>query len=131
MPVATVSREPGRIEAKNGADLAGAQPRDQAVEAGPCHRSTCRAAEIIIDDFDIDEAPLAGVDSDAKCNATSARAHQGKPDFPSSFAAFRWISGMRRRLRGKENREGSKRSGIALRVGIQAARPPQTTHQLA
>ena len=65
---------------------------------------------------------LAVVDSDAKCNATSARAHQGKPDFPSSFAAFRWISGMRRRLRGKENREGSKRSGIALRVGIQGGR---------
>jgi hypothetical protein len=43
-----------------------------------------------------------------------------RPDFPSSFAAFRWISGMRRRLRGKENREGSKRSGVALRVGIQA-----------
>ena len=45
-----------------------------------------------------------------------------RPDFPSSFAAFRWISGMRRRLRGKENREGSKRSGVALRVGIQANR---------
>jgi len=60
MPIAAVSREPGRIEAKNGADLAGAQPCDQAVESGPCHRSTCRAAEIIIDDFDIDEAPLAG-----------------------------------------------------------------------
>ena len=40
-------------------------------------------------------------------------------DMTSSFAAFRWISGMRRRLRGKENREGSKRSGVALRVGIQ------------
>ena len=37
-------------------------------------------------------------------------------------AAFHWISGMRRRLRGKENREGSKRSGVALRVGIQAGR---------
>ena len=45
-----------------------------------------------------------------------------RPDFPSSFAAFRWISGMRRRLRGKENREGSKRSGVALRVGIQDRR---------
>src|SRR6476646_3657562 len=59
MPIATVSREPRRIEAYNGADLAGTQPCDQAVEAGACYRSACRAAEIIIDDFNIDESSLA------------------------------------------------------------------------
>jgi hypothetical protein len=40
-------------------------------------------------------------------------------DFPSHVAAFCRISEMRRRLRGEENRYGSKRSGVALRVGIQ------------
>src|ERR1700689_1364684 len=59
MPIATVSREPRRIEAYNGADLAGAEPCDQAIEAGAGYRSACRAAEIIIDDFTIDESSLA------------------------------------------------------------------------
>src|SRR5882757_7987244 len=60
MPIATVSREPGRIEAYNGANLSGAQPCDQAVEAGACHSSACRAAEIIINDFNVDKTALAG-----------------------------------------------------------------------
>ena len=42
-----------------------------------------------------------------------------RSDFPFLAAAFRCISKMRRRLRGKENRVGSKRWGVALRVGIQ------------
>jgi hypothetical protein len=47
-------------------------------------------------------------------------------DFPSLVTAFRCPRHrlplhfeMRRRLRGKENRVGSKRWGVALRVGIQ------------
>ena len=36
---------------------------------------------------------------------------------------------MRRRLRGKENREGSKRSGVALRVGIQECENPAIDYQ--
>jgi hypothetical protein len=42
-----------------------------------------------------------------------------RSDFPSAVAAFPCISKMRRRLRGKENRVGSKRWGVALGVGIQ------------
>jgi len=42
-----------------------------------------------------------------------------RSDFPFLAAAFRCISKMRRRLRGKQNRVGSKRWGVALRVGIQ------------
>ena len=41
-------------------------------------------------------------------------------DFPSLAAAFRCISMMRRRLRGKENRVGSKRWGVAPRARTQA-----------
>jgi hypothetical protein len=59
MPVAAVSGEPRRIEAKNGTDLAGAQPRDQPVEAGARYRSASRSAKIIVNDFDIDESALA------------------------------------------------------------------------
>jgi hypothetical protein len=59
MPIAAVSREPGRIEAQNGADLARAQPCDQAVESEARHRSACWSAEIVIDDFNIDETVLA------------------------------------------------------------------------
>jgi hypothetical protein len=43
-----------------------------------------------------------------------------RSDFPSLAAAFHCISKMRRRLRGKENRVGSKRWRVALGVGIQA-----------
>ncbi len=42
-----------------------------------------------------------------------------RSDFPSPVAAFPCISKMRKRLRGKENRVGSKRWGVALGVGIQ------------
>ena len=60
MPIAAVAGEPRGVEAQDGADLAGAQPCDQAVEAGPRHRSAGGSAEIVIDDFDVDEAALAG-----------------------------------------------------------------------
>jgi len=60
MPIAAIPREPGRIEAENGADLTRAQPCNQAVEAGARHRSACRSAEIVIDDFHVDESALAG-----------------------------------------------------------------------
>src|SRR3954453_15392641 len=35
VPVAPVAREPGRLEAQHGPDLAGAEPRHQPLEAGP------------------------------------------------------------------------------------------------
>jgi len=60
MPIATVSREPGRIEAQNSADLPGAQRCHQAVEAGTRHRPACRPAEIVVNDFNIHETVLAG-----------------------------------------------------------------------
>ena len=60
MPIPTVSREPGRIEAQNGADFSGAQPCHQTVEAGARHRSARRPAKIVVDDFDIHETVLAG-----------------------------------------------------------------------
>jgi hypothetical protein len=50
---------------------------------------------------------------------TQTRLTKERSDFPFLAAAFRCISKMRRRLRGKENRVGSKRWGVALRVGIQ------------
>ena len=42
-----------------------------------------------------------------------------RSDFPSLAAAFHY---MRRRLRGKENRVGSKRWGVAIGGGIQDPR---------
>jgi hypothetical protein len=60
MPIATVSREPGCIEAQNGADIAGTQPCNQAIEAGARLRSARRPAQVVINDFNIDEAALAG-----------------------------------------------------------------------
>ena len=60
MPIATVSREPGCIEAQNSADLTSAQPCHQTVKAGARHRSARRPAEIVVDDFNIHETVLAG-----------------------------------------------------------------------
>jgi hypothetical protein len=51
------------VEAKHGADLSGAQGGDQAVEARPQGAAARRAAEIIVDDLDGDEAaPARGLD---------------------------------------------------------------------
>jgi len=59
MPVAAVPSEPRRIEAQNGADLAGAQPCDQPVKAGPRYGSAGGSTKIVVDDFDVDESALA------------------------------------------------------------------------
>src|SRR4029077_19018608 len=62
------------------------------------------------------------VDSDAKCNALGVLGlTKERSDFSSLAAAFRCNSKMRRRLRGKENRVGSERWGVALRVRTQGS----------
>src|ERR1700732_5332069 len=48
-----------------------------------------------------------------------ARAHQGKIGFSFPLRRLPLHFEMRRRLRGNENRVGTKRWGVALRVGIQ------------
>ncbi len=57
MPVTTVAGEPGRVEAQYGPDLPGTEPRYQPLEAGPRHHPAGGAAEVIIDDLDVAEAP--------------------------------------------------------------------------
>ena len=66
MPISAVSGEPRCVEAQNGADLAGAQPCGQTVEAGARHGSACWPAEIVVDDFDVDEPALASNVDDAR-----------------------------------------------------------------
>ena len=57
MPIPTVTGETGRIETKNGADLAGAEAGDESLEARARHGSAGRSAEIVVDDLDIAKAP--------------------------------------------------------------------------
>lgn len=60
VPVATISREPRRIEAQHGTHLARAQRRDQAIKAGPRHGSARGSSEIIIDDLNVGKTVVTG-----------------------------------------------------------------------
>src|SRR5215469_7219080 len=60
MPIAPVAREPRGVEAQHGADLSGAQPGDEPVEAGARRRAAGGTAEIVVDHFDVAETPLPG-----------------------------------------------------------------------
>src|SRR5277367_1934957 len=60
MPVPTVAGETGGVEAKHGADLAGAKPGDQLLEARTCHGAAGGSAEIVVDDIDIVKSVAAG-----------------------------------------------------------------------
>ena len=59
-PIATVAGEPGRVKAQHGADLAGAQPRDEPFEPWSRRRTAGRTAKIIVDHFNITEPVLPG-----------------------------------------------------------------------
>jgi hypothetical protein len=58
MLIAAVSGEPRGIEAQDGSNLVGAQPRNQAVKSRAADHSACRSSEIIVDDPYIDKTPL-------------------------------------------------------------------------
>ena len=60
MPVAAVAGETGGVEAQHGPDLPGTEPRHQPLEAGPRHHPAGGAAEVIIDNLDVAEAPAPG-----------------------------------------------------------------------
>lgn len=60
MPVPAVAGETGGIEAKHSADLAGAEPRDELLEARARHGSARGAAEIVVDHLDIAKPPPSG-----------------------------------------------------------------------
>src|SRR5580692_180836 len=60
MPVPTIAGETGGVEAKHGADLAGAEPSDQLLEARTCHGAAGGSAEIVVDDIDIVKSMAAG-----------------------------------------------------------------------
>lgn len=48
VPVAAVAGKPPCVEARHGAGIAGATPRDQPIEAWPGHGSARRAPEIVV-----------------------------------------------------------------------------------
>ena len=60
MPVPTVAGETGGIGAKHSADLAGAEPGDEFLEAGARHGSARGAAEIVVDHRDIAKSSPSG-----------------------------------------------------------------------
>ncbi len=53
MPIPAVAGETGCVEAKHGADLAGAKPGNQLLEARARHGAAGGAAKIVVDDLDI------------------------------------------------------------------------------
>jgi len=60
MPIASVARAPRGVDAQHGADLSGAQPGDEPVEAGARRRAAGGTAEVVVDHFDVAETPLPG-----------------------------------------------------------------------
>jgi hypothetical protein len=52
MPVSAVASETGCVEAKHGANLAGAKPGNKLLEAWACHGAAGRTAEVVVDDLD-------------------------------------------------------------------------------
>jgi len=61
MPIAAVPGEPRGVEAKNGANLAGAQPSDELLKSGPGDGAARRATEVVVDDFDVAKSASAGL----------------------------------------------------------------------
>jgi hypothetical protein len=59
MPVAPVASEPRSVETQHGADIAGAEPRHQSIEARPRHRPARRSPEIVVDNLHVAEASAA------------------------------------------------------------------------
>jgi hypothetical protein len=58
VPVASIAREPGRVEAQHCADFSATKPCNQPFEAGPCHQAAGGTAEILVDHFDLAKAAL-------------------------------------------------------------------------
>src|SRR5262249_22297484 len=58
VPIASIPREAGRVEAQHCADLSATKPRNQLFEAGPCHQAAGGTAEVLVDHFDLAEAAL-------------------------------------------------------------------------
>src|SRR4051812_33453885 len=61
MPIAAVPGEPRGVKAKNGANLAGAQPSDGLLKSGPGDGAARRATEVVVDDFDVAKSASAGL----------------------------------------------------------------------
>jgi hypothetical protein len=61
MPIATIPGEPRGVEAKNGANLAGAQPSDEPVKSGPGDGAARGATEVIVDHFDVAKSASASL----------------------------------------------------------------------
>jgi hypothetical protein len=59
MPVATVAREPRRLDCEHGTDAAFADPRQHAFETRPVDAAT-RATQIVVDNLDSGPAELPG-----------------------------------------------------------------------
>src|SRR3546814_5891878 len=60
MPVTPIARQARGVEAEHGANLPGAERRDQAFEAGSGHHAARRAAKIVVDHLDPPEAAVPG-----------------------------------------------------------------------
>jgi hypothetical protein len=60
MPVPAVAGETEGIEAKYGADLAGAKAGDELLEPRTRHGSVGRTIQVVVDDFDITKSVAAG-----------------------------------------------------------------------
>ena len=61
MPVSTVTGQAGSLNAKYGANLSGADFRNQMLEPRTLHLPGPRASKILVDDLDLLEAKLASV----------------------------------------------------------------------
>jgi hypothetical protein len=57
VPVAPVACKARCVQAQYSSDLASAQQCNQTLEARPGHRTTRRAPQVVVDNFDVAESP--------------------------------------------------------------------------
>jgi hypothetical protein len=61
VPIPTVPGQAGGVETKDGSHVAGAEPCDKLLEPRSGYCSACRAAKVVVDDFDIPESMSSGL----------------------------------------------------------------------
>ena len=121
MPVASVTREPGRIEADDGSDLAGAEPCNEALEAGSRHGSAGRSAEVVVDHLDVLETPAPGDIDELILTALALKVHLNLgwgrlPDIDHGLAP--------QHRQGQEIRRGHRHAPPSRRLQPRAAAGP-------
>jgi hypothetical protein len=60
VPIAPVTSQARGVKTEHRADLSGTQVGHQSIKAWPGHSTACRAAQILVNDFDLRKSVVTG-----------------------------------------------------------------------